>query len=205
MAVKAESRLITVIKEIVEGAEKLDFPAGAIKDAIELAENLMETRLVKKCAPRVVAAVSLYITGKKHGIPLTARDIIKGLDLCKPERTRFLRVSRGLTRELRVRIPLEEYISKIVSELKMPEDVASTAKKIAKRAEELGLTAGRSPLGFAAAAVYLAARSIGIKVSQREVAATAHVTEVTLRVRCKELRERLGLPRSAVRRITLAR
>ncbi len=205
MAIRARRRFLVTIKEIINGAEKLNLPAEAIKDALEVTERIIEKRLVKKCAPKIIAAVSLYLTSKKYGIPITARDIVKNLDLCKPERTRFIRIARALARELKVGVPLEEYVVKIAKDLNLPEDVAEDARELVRKASELGLTAGRSPLGFAAAAIYMASRRNGIRISQREVASAAHVTEVTLRVRYKELKEKLGFEKAALEKAPLSR
>jgi len=62
-----------------------------------------------------------------------------------------------------------------------------------KLAVKRGLTSGRGPMGVAAAALYIASVLEGEKRTQREVAEVAHVTEVTVRNRYKELVEKLGI------------
>ncbi|MCL7418017.1 MAG: transcription initiation factor IIB 3, partial [Halalkalicoccus sp.] len=51
---------------------------------------------------------------------------------------------------------------------------------------EKGLLSGKSPTGFAAAAIYAAALLCNEKKTQREVADVAQVTEVTIRNRYQE-------------------
>jgi len=65
------------------------------------------------------------------------------------------------------------------------------AHKILAAAKELKLTSGRGPAGMAAAASYIASVLSGERMTQREVAEIAEVTEVTIRNRYKELVERL--------------
>ncbi|MHA1790693.1 MAG: transcription initiation factor IIB, partial [Candidatus Helarchaeota archaeon] len=60
-------------------------------------------------------------------------------------------------------------------------------------AKEKGLTAGKDPTGLAAAAIYIVAIQEGERRTQREIAKIAHVTEVTVRNRYKELVKKLHL------------
>jgi len=55
------------------------------------------------------------------------------------------------------------------------------------------LISGRGPTGVAAAAVYIAALLKNEKRTQKQVANVAGVTEVTIRNRYRELKEKLNL------------
>ena len=57
----------------------------------------------------------------------------------------------------------------------------------------MGLTIGRDPLGLAAAAIYVASIMLDDRRTQREIAEVAHVTEVTVRNRYKEIVRKLGI------------
>ena len=67
------------------------------------------------------------------------------------------------------------------------------AKEILQEAIRRGITSGKGPTGLAAAALYVASLLEGEKKTQREVAEVAHVTEVTVRNRYKELVEKLNI------------
>jgi transcription initiation factor TFIIB len=58
---------------------------------------------------------------------------------------------------------------------------------------ELRLTSGRGPAGIAAAATYIASLLTDERRTQGEIAKGAHVTEVTIRNRYKELTQRLNI------------
>jgi transcription initiation factor TFIIB len=58
---------------------------------------------------------------------------------------------------------------------------------LVNEAKQNGLTAGKDPTGLAAAAIYIAGILEGERRTQREIAETATVTEVTVRNRYKEL------------------
>ena len=65
------------------------------------------------------------------------------------------------------------------------------ALKILDQTVKLRLTSGRSPAGVAAAVTYIATCITDEQRTQSEVAKEAHVTEVTIRNRYKELMQRL--------------
>ena len=75
----------------------------------------------------------------------------------------------------------EDFVSRYASDLEVSGEVQAEARRIILEARDQGLTSGRSPDGVAAAAIYMAAKSEGEKLTQREVAETAGVTEVTIR------------------------
>jgi transcription initiation factor TFIIB len=52
------------------------------------------------------------------------------------------------------------------------------------------LSAGKDPMGLAASVLYLASLKNGESITQMNIADAADVTEVTLRNRIKDLRER---------------
>ncbi|HJH27405.1 MAG TPA: hypothetical protein C5S37_11755 [Methanophagales archaeon] len=62
-----------------------------------------------------------------------------------------------------------------------------------ERALERDMTSGRGPTGIAASAIYIAAILCDTKKTQKEVAEVTGVTEVTLRVRYKEMAAKLGI------------
>jgi len=64
---------------------------------------------------------------------------------------------------------------------------------VIRRAKEARAIAGKDPLGVAAAAVYIACVMLDHRKTQKEIARVAGVTEVTIRNRYKELREKLKL------------
>jgi transcription initiation factor TFIIB len=80
-------------------------------------------------------------------------------------------------------------IAKIASSTKLPEKTKRHAVKILRKAEEQQIMAGKDPMGMAASALYLASLYTGNNITQKEMAEASGVTEVTIRNRCKNLRE----------------
>ena len=65
--------------------------------------------------------------------------------------------------------------------------------KILEDAADKELTSGRSPIGMAAASIYIASVLSNERVTQSEVAVVAGVTEVTIRNRYKEIVNKLHM------------
>ncbi|MDG7011991.1 MAG: hypothetical protein JRN17_02740, partial [Nitrososphaerota archaeon] len=74
----------------------------------------------------------------------------------------------------------------------LSERVARKAIEIVRVTEEREISAGKSPMGLAAAALYLAGVIEGEIKTQKEIAEASGVTEVTVRNRYKGLRSDLG-------------
>ncbi|MFB6134495.1 MAG: transcription initiation factor IIB 3, partial [Halanaeroarchaeum sp.] len=87
----------------------------------------------------------------------------------------------------------KKYVPRFCSELQLSEEVQAKAKEIIDTTAEQGLLSGKSPTGFAAAAIYAASLLCNEKKTQREVADVAQVTEVTIRNRYQEQIEAMGI------------
>ncbi len=65
--------------------------------------------------------------------------------------------------------------------------------RLLKTSSKKGLsTNGKDPKGFAASAIYMAARSTKHRKTQTEISDIARITEVTLRTRVKDIKEVLN-------------
>ena len=83
-------------------------------------------------------------------------------------------------------------ISRIASIAGLGEKSKRKAITILNEARRTGLTAGKDPMGIAAAALYLACISTGEVKSQKDISIASGVTEVTIRNRCAGLRKMLN-------------
>jgi transcription initiation factor TFIIB len=80
-------------------------------------------------------------------------------------------------------------IAKISSKLKITEKTKRHAIKIIKEIQEQNESAGKDPMGLAASALYLSCVQTGVPITQRDIAESAGVTEVTIRNRYKGIKE----------------
>jgi transcription initiation factor TFIIB len=84
-------------------------------------------------------------------------------------------------------------VSRIASKAGLSEKTKRRALIILKRAEATRTSAGKDPMGLAAAALYVACVLEGESKTQKDVAEAAGVTEVTIRNRYKGLKAALNL------------
>ena len=83
-------------------------------------------------------------------------------------------------------------ISRISSIAELSEKTKRKAMEILDQATKIELSAGKDPMGIAAATLYLSCVINGEDKTQN-IAVAAGVTEVTIRNRCKGLKEALEL------------
>ncbi|MFQ6095707.1 MAG: hypothetical protein ACE5NN_06150 [Candidatus Bathyarchaeia archaeon] len=84
-------------------------------------------------------------------------------------------------------------VLKIAAKAGIGERAQRSAVEILRRAEKVKVTAGKDPMGLAAAALYIACKMNKEKRTQKTIGDAAGVTEVTIRNRYKSLKEALNL------------
>ena len=85
------------------------------------------------------------------------------------------------------------YVSKIAEKTGISGKTQGLAIQILRDARRRRASAGKDPMGLAAAALYIACLQNGEKKTQKDIAEAAGVTEVTVRNRYKTLKKQLGL------------
>ena len=105
----------------------------------------------------------------------------------------MLQTSPERTRHKDAHPNCEERVPKIAAKVNVGEKTQQKAVEILRKAEKLKTTAGKDPMGLAAAALYIACVMNDEKRTQKMIADAAGVTEVTIRNRYKGLKEALDL------------
>ena len=140
-----------------------------------------------------VSAAALYAACRQCHVPRTLDEVGHMANMSRRDIGRNYRyVVRELGLKLMPTSP-QDYVPRFCSELKLSSDVQAKTLEILKEAADKELTSGRGPTGIAAASLYIASVLCGERKTQREIAETAGVTEVTIRNRYKELAEKLDI------------
>lgn len=188
-----EQSLRTAIGEIERMASALGVPAVTREEAAVVFRRAMEADLLPGRSVEGVAASALYAACRRDGIP---RSLDAVVNVSRVDWDEVARTYRTLSRELEFELPPTDpaaFVPQIVSALGLSDDVERRANQIIRETAEQDLISGKSPKGFAAAAVYLAARLGDERVTQRAVATAADVAEVTIRDRYQEQAEALDI------------
>jgi transcription initiation factor TFIIB len=135
----------------------------------------------------------LYAACRDTETPRNLKDVEQAANI---KRKDIARCYRLLVKELDLKMPVTDSVqcvSRIASKIGIEEKTKRSAIKVLKTAQENEVSAGKDPMGLAAAALYLACVKHGEDKTQRDIAEAANVTEVTIRNRYKGLRESFTL------------
>jgi transcription initiation factor TFIIB len=130
---------------------------------------------------------------KKKRIPRTLQEV---LDETSESPRDVRRSYRALVRELHLKVPTTKpssLVPRFTNELGLNSDIEHLTLKIIKAYQQVIPTSGKDPKGILAGAFYLASKLRNLGLTQREIADTIGVTEVTLRSRYQELRKNLNV------------
>jgi len=188
-----ERNLQFALSEIDRMASALGVPQSVREVASVIYRRALDEDLIRGRSIEGVATATLYAACRKEGIPRSLEEVSEVSRVEQKEIGRTYRyVSQELSLELKPVDPVQ-FVPRFCSELELSEEVQSKAAEIIETTAEKGLLSGKSPTGFAAAAIYAASLLCNEKKTQREVADVAQVTEVTIRNRYQEQIEAMGI------------
>ncbi len=191
---KSQRKHVTLLATLNRVRSKLNLPQHVVEEAGRILHMIFNaSSSIRKTDIDNYVAAAIYLAAKRHRLPLTPKDLVKALNLSSIQDVwdaeTKIRFKLGIKVKYRPMKPAE-YVPRIASKLGLPGHVQMEAMKILKLAEETGVSAGKNPIGMAAAAVYLASIFLDEKRTQKEVAESIDLTEVTVRNRYRDLVER---------------
>jgi len=169
--------------------DKVSVSANVLEKAAYIYRKAMEKELIRGRSISAMIAASLYAACRDTETPRTLREIAYAGNV---KRNDISRCYRLLYNELELEMPVIDpiqCIARISSKLKIPEKTKRYAAKVLKEAQERKESSGKDPMGLAASALYISCVKNGVSISQRHIAEAAGITEVTIRNRCKGLKQ----------------
>lgn len=151
----------------------------------------LEEDLIRGRSIEGMATGAFYAACRKDGVPRSLDEISS---ISRVEKCEIGRAYRYLVQELDLKmVPVspKTYVPRFCSELDLSEAVQRSAIQMIETAADVGLQSGKSPPGFAGAAIYLAAEHCGDPRYQSDIADIANVTDVTIRTHYTDLKEYL--------------
>lgn len=171
----------------------LDLSQKAEEATTSLYRKAVETHTLRGRDTKTVLAAAAYAACRQCGLPFTLDEIAKRSDINRKEVGKSFRwLAHELRLKLRPASPLD-YLGRFCQRLGTDECIQSEAQRVIEQAEEQEMTSGRGPTSIAAAAIYIASLRCNEKITQRDIADVAGVTEVTVRNRYKELADQLNI------------
>ena len=184
-----DKNLRQALNELNGLKDKLAISSSVLEKAAYLYRKALDKKLVRGRSISAMIAASLYAACRDTETPRTLKDVAEAANVKRKDISRCYRL---LHNELNLKMPVVDSIQcipRISSKLKVTEKIKRFAAKILKETQERQETAGKDPMGLAAAALYYSCVKNGISITQLDLAEAANVTEVTIRNRYKALKE----------------
>ncbi|MHA1786059.1 MAG: transcription initiation factor IIB [Candidatus Helarchaeota archaeon] len=172
-------------------ASTLGFPHTVVEEALRIYSKAVKKKLTMGRSIQNLVAASLLISSKLHDIPRSMEEIAQAAQIPVKNLSKAYRL---LLNRLKITIKAttpSKFVNRFAAELKLSHDVQMRAQELLELSGQRMSIAGKDPKGLAAAALYIAGKELGESRSQSDLAKVAHVSEVTLRNRAKNIKAAL--------------
>ncbi len=188
-----DRNLAQAMTELDRLSDKLSIPDAVKEKAALIYRKALDKGLVRGRSITGIATASLYAACRRTRTPRSLREVTEEALVSSKEVSRDYRL---IITELGLRMPVSNpttYLTKVAEKANLSGKAQQYALAVLQQARRERITAGKDPVGLAAAALYIGSIKAGDKITQKDVAAAAGVTEVTVRNRYKNLRNRMNL------------
>src|SRR5919205_2066720 len=189
-----DRNLIQAFSELDRIKDKLGLPDSVIEKTAYIYRKAQERGLIRGRSISAILAAAIYIACREMGFPRILKDITAISNI----KQRYIAQSyRLLIMELDLKIPLLDPIKciiRIANTVNISEKTKRQAMNIMHDIIKSGASAGKDPMGLAAAVLYISCLKTGENKTQRDIADAAGVTDVTIRNRYKSIINQLHVP-----------
>ena len=193
-----DRNLRQAFSELDRLVDKLSLSDVVVERSAYIYRKAIEKGLVRGRSISGLIAAATYAACRVTETPRTLKDVAAASGVKKKDVARCYRL---IHRELDMKMPVTDPIkcvSRIASKAGLTERSQRRAVGILKKAIESRSSAGKDPMGLAAAALYVACVLEGENKTQKDIAESAAVTEVTIRNRYKGLKTALKIQEPAM-------
>jgi transcription initiation factor TFIIB len=171
--------------------DKLGLSDAVIENTAYLYRKAQQRKFLRGRSISGVVCTATYIACRDLGISKTMREIAAASNV---KQKNIARVYRQLVREFDYKVPNIDPIkcvARVANNAKLAEKTKRQAINIMQKVTENEISAGKDPMGLAATVIYISCIKTGENITQKEISNVAGITEVTLRNRYKDLKNRL--------------
>ncbi|MDH3313822.1 MAG: transcription initiation factor IIB family protein [Nitrosopumilus sp.] len=173
--------------------EKLGISENTVEITCSLFRRAQKHHLTKGRSSNHLMAAALYVSCRQTMTPRSLDDISDTGNITRKYLQKAVRV---LIDEFGLNLPqynTSSFLTKLSSDLGISEKTQRYALSILSDVEKCGSSAGKNPVGQAAASLYLASMLMGDNVNQRKFSEISGVSTVTLRNRKNTIQKILNL------------
>ncbi len=191
---KSSERILVKSLTFLNGLKgKLGISENTVEVTSSLFRRAQKHQLIRGRSSNDLMAAALYVSCRQTMIPRSLEDISETANISKKHLQKSVRV---LIEEFGLVLPqynISSFLTKLSNELGISEKTKRYALNILSDIEKYGSTAGKNPIGQAAASLYLASMLMGDNISQSKFSEFSGVSTVTLRNRKNTIQKLLKL------------
>ncbi|VUZ55205.1 unnamed protein product [Hymenolepis diminuta] len=176
----SDRALINAFKEIGQMAERLNLPKSISDHANMLFKQVHEAKTLRGRSNEAVCTACLYMACRQEGVPRTFKEVCAVTRVAKKDVGKvFKKIVKGMETDI-ASVSVEDFMTRFCANLNLDIAVQQLANTVARRALNLNLVSGRSPVSVAAAAIYMAALALGCRKEKKEIGDVAGCAEATI-------------------------
>lgn len=176
------------LRELEKIANKLGISKTIVEQAAWIYRKVLKEGFTRGRPLQATAAAALYAACRDLEVPRTLKDFAAITNVPKKDLARCYRKMLSIIDLQLPTVDLMKCISRVAASVGFGEKVKRRAFELVRLAQKSGNLVGKDPMGTAAAVLYIAGTLEGEPVRQKDLAKAAGVTEVTIRNRCRSLK-----------------
>ena len=189
---ESNRNLIPAFNELDKLKDKLGLPDAVIERTAYIYRKARQRGLVRGRTIDAILNAAIYIACRDLGVPKTLKEVAAASSIKLKTLSRSYRV---LVTELDISTPPVidpmKCIVKVANNADLNENTKRQAMDVMNNITKREISSGKNPMGFAATVLYISCLNTGVNIRQVDIADAAGITEVTLRNRYKDLKDKL--------------
>jgi len=190
---RAERNILTAFRDISAMCEQFSLPKTISDIAKQVYKRSDEEKLLRGKPMEAVVAACIFIACRQAHVPRSFREICKltqvskkTLGQCYKALEQAFNLTPGASANSNhngnTTTGAEDLLSRYCNHLDLPPNVQSICRDIIRKARELGIADGRSPVSIAGGAIYFTAHLLGQPRPAKDISTVAGVSEGTIRL-----------------------
>jgi transcription initiation factor TFIIB len=184
--------LIQAFNELDKLKDKLGLPDAVIERTAYIYRKARKRGLVRGRTTDGILTAVIYIACRDLGVPKTLKEVAVASSIRLKTLSRSYRI---LVTELDISTPPVtdpmKCIVKVANKADLNENTKRQAMDVMNNLTKREISAGKHPMALAATVLYVSCLNTGVNIRQADIADAAGITEVTLRNRYKDLKNKL--------------
>ena len=172
--------------------EKLALPSPVLEKAAYIYRKAQQNDIIRGRTRTGAMAACVYIACREAIIPRAFDEVAEVSNIRRKE---MWKAYRAIVSELDLKVPLIDPVRclvKLANKMGVSEKVKRYGIDYMKQVIDSNISAGRDPMGLAATVLYISCQNFGnVDKSQKYFADTAGISDVTVRNRRQELRNKI--------------